>query len=349
MATQLERLAGSDIADLLAAIQSGERLSASDCLRLWRTRDLTSLGSLANLRREKRSGNVTVFRPVIHLNYTGRPVPACPFCSQAAGRFDTREWEAALISLDPEDEEELHLTGGLDSSSNVSDLCNLVAWVRKLRPRLQIRGFTWGELEQAAENDRTGPVEALQALVKAGLSSLLGGGLADLSPARPQLSLSSIREIERRLPWIEAAAQLKLESELSWIYGDDDDPEVLVETLVRIRAVQDRWKVFACCTPLLFDWPSEEIEIPMATGYNQLRAIAVARLFLDNVPHIRSCWRALTESVMQVAQWYGADDAGCAASCGRAVFPGQAATFRPDELETLIRATGRDPVHASGR
>jgi aminodeoxyfutalosine synthase len=347
MATQLERLAGSDIADLLTAIQSGERLSPSACLRLWQTRDLTSLGSLANLRREKRSGNVTFFRPVIHLNYTGRPVPACPLCSQAAARFDRQEWQASLTSLDPEDAGELHLTGGSDSSSSVSDLCNLVGWARQLRPRLQIRGFTWGELEQAAERDRTGPVEVLQALVKAGLSSLLGGALADLTPARPKLSPSSIQEIERRLPWIEAGAQLNLKSELSWIYSNDDDPEVLVESLVRIRAAQNRWEVFECCTPLLFDWPFGEIDIPMATGYNQLRAIAVARLFLDNVPHIRSCWRALTESIMQVAQWYGADDAGCAALPG-AVFPGQAATFRPDELETLIRAAGRDPVNASG-
>jgi aminodeoxyfutalosine synthase len=349
MATQLDRLAGSDIADLLTEIQSGERLSASDCLRLWRTRDLTSLGSLANLRREQRSGNVTSFRPVIHLNYTGGPVPACPLCSQAAGRFARQEWEAALISLDPEVEGELHLAGGLDSSSGVSDLCNLVAWVRGLRPRLQIRGFTWGELERAAEKDRTGPVQVLQALVEAGLNSLLGGALADLTPARPGLSFASVQEIERRTPWIEAAAQLNLKSELSWIYGDEDDAEILVETLVRIRAAQDRWGVFECCTPLLFDWPSEEIEIPMATGYNQLRAIAVARLFLDSVPHIRSCWRALTESVMQVAQWYGADDAGCAALCGRAAFPGQAETFRPDELETLIRAAGRDPVNGLDR
>ena len=144
MATQIERLAGSDIADLLTAIQSGERLSASDCLRLWRTRDLTSLGSLANLRREQRSGNVTSFRPVIHLNYTGRPVPACPLCSQAAGRFARQEWEASLTALDPEDEGEVHLTGGLDSSSSVSDLCNLVGWVRELRPRLQIRGLHVG-------------------------------------------------------------------------------------------------------------------------------------------------------------------------------------------------------------
>jgi aminodeoxyfutalosine synthase len=346
MATQLDRLAGSDIADLLTAIQSGEPLSASACLRLWRTRDLTSLGSLANLRREQRSGQMTFFRPVIHLNYTGRPVPACPLCSHAASRFARQEWEDSLISLDPEVEGELHLTGGPDSSSGVSDLCNLIAWVRELRPRLQIRGFTWGELERAAEKDRIGPVQVLKALVEAGLSSLLGGALADLTPARPGLSFSSIQEIERRSPWIEAAAQLNLRSELSWIYGDDDDPEVLVETLVRIRALQDRWGVFECCTPLLFDWPSEEIEIPMATGYNQLRAIAVARLFLDSVARIRSCWRALTESVMQVAQWYGADDAGCAALWGRAALPGQVQSFGSDELKKLIRAAGRDPVNA---
>jgi aminodeoxyfutalosine synthase len=346
MATQIARLAGSKIADLVAAIQSGERLSASACTRLWQTPDLTSLGSLANLGREKRCGNVTWFRPVIHLNYTGRPVPACLLCSQAAGRFALPEWEAALTTLDPEMVAELHLSGAPDSGWSVSELSGLVRRVRELRPGLRIRGFTWSELEQAAAKDRMAPVQVLQSLVEAGLHSLLGGALSDLTPSRPSLSSDSIPEIETRRPWIEAAAQLGLKSELSWIYGGDDNPEILIETLVRIRDLQDDFGVFECCTPLLFDWPPEEIEIPMATGYNQLRAIAVARLFLDSVTHIRSCWRALTESVMQVAQWYGADDAGCTLVGGPEAFPGQVEAFGPHHLQPLIQAAGRVPVNA---
>jgi aminodeoxyfutalosine synthase len=188
------------------------------------------------------------------------------------------------------------------------------------------------------------PVQVLQSLVEAGLDSLLGGALSDLTPSRSSLSSDSIPEIETRRPWIEAAAQLGLKSELSWIYGGDDDPEILIETLVRIRDLQDHFGVFECCTPLLFDWPPEEIEIPMATGYNQLRAIAVARLFLDSVTHIRNCWRALTESVMQVAQWYGADDAGYPGRRARGL-SGQVQAFGPDELQTLIQAAGRVPVN----
>src|SRR5262245_53329538 len=210
MATQIERLAGSEIADLLATIQSGERLSASACARLWQTHDLTSLGSLANLEREKRHGNVTRFRPVIHLNYTGRPVPACLLCSQAAGQFELAEWEAALTTLAPEMVAELHVSGGPGAGRSVTELCQLVRRVHELRPRLRIRGFTWSELEQAAAKDRMAPLEVLQHLAEAGLHSLLGGALSDLTPARPHLSSDSIPEIESRRPWIEAAAQLGL-------------------------------------------------------------------------------------------------------------------------------------------
>ena len=180
-----------------------------------------------------------------------------------------------------------------------------------------------------------------EALVEAGLDSLAGGTLMDLTPDRPHLVGERTAQLERRAPWVAAAAARGLRCEVSWVYGDEDDPQWIIDGLARIRDLQDRWGIFQCFTPLLFQWPSDDVEIPMATGYNQLRAVAVGRLILDNLARVRGSWAALTESMMQVAFWYGADDAG------GAVLPSDDLTgtvIRQEQLEELIRGTGRDPI-----
>jgi 2-iminoacetate synthase ThiH len=100
-----------------------------------------------------------------------------------------------------------------------------------------------------------------------------------------------------------------------------------------IRALQDRHRVFECFAPFLFSCPRDSVDLPMPTGYNQLRAIAIARLFLDNIPRIRSSRQALGDAMTQVAQWYGADDAGFVLT-----------NESTDGLVELLRAAGREPA-----
>ena len=334
----MEQIAGSELADLLAKVHARERLSTSDCLRLWKTRDLTSLGALANLRREAVSGNAVFFRREVHLNYTGLPVPSCPSCNRSASRpLSPGEWERSLEHIHPDVVAELHLTGGASPQFGLGALCSMVRNVAASRPNLRVRAFTWSELETAAQVEGTTPDQTLGALVEAGLDSLAGGALMDLTPDRPHLVRECIRQLELRAPWVAAAAARGLRCEIGWVHGDEDDPQWVIDGLARIRDLQDRWGVFQCFTPLLFQWPSDDVEIPMATGYNQLRAIAAGRLFLDNIARVRGSWAALTDSMMQVAFWYGADDAG------GAMLPGAGAIGR-EELEELVRATGREPI-----
>jgi len=340
MATEIAQIDGG--ADLLLKVLSGERLSASDCLRLWKTRDLTSLGALANLRREAVSGNAVFFRREVHLNYTGLPVPSCPLCNRfASRRLSPGQWERSLELIHPDIVAELHLTAGASPQFGLDALCAIVRRVAALRPSLKVRAFTWSELETAAEREGTTPDQTLEALVEAGLDSLAGGALMDLTPDCPHLVRERIAQLELRAPWVAAAAARGLRCEISWVYGDEDDPQWIIDGLARIRDLQDRWGIFQCFTPLLFQWPSDDVEIPMATGYNQLRAVAVGRLILDNLARVRGSWAALTESMMQVAFWYGADDAG------GAVLPGDDLTgtvIGQEQLEELIRGTGRDPI-----
>src|SRR5213593_4770363 len=129
MATGIRQMCERELANLYPKIEAGEKLSTSDCLRLWKTGDLTGLGMLANLRRESVSGNTSYYRPAVHVNYTGRPVPSCSLCNRLASDgslLTSEEWESILQEVPPEAMAELHLTGGPHEQLSISYLCNRI-------------------------------------------------------------------------------------------------------------------------------------------------------------------------------------------------------------------------------
>jgi aminodeoxyfutalosine synthase len=344
-----EALVGNELSDLLPRIDSGGRLGRQDFLRLWNTCDLTGLGALANFARERAAGNRTIYRYRLHLNCSSRPPGFCPDCG--AQRWGTGSaaaaedpFDAAARQLLPQ-ECEIHLTGGPGTGRRVEDLLALVDRARKLGSRSHVRAFSWTELRAAAEKDGQEPAAVLHALVEAGIESLTGGILADLTEDGPHTGQAAIQEMEQSIPWIRAAAEVGLKCEFAWVTGNGDDPEALADLLICVRGIQDRWKIFECCIPMLFQPHLRGMAVPMPTGYNQLRSIAAARLFLDNFPRIQSPIAAVGESVAQAAQWYGADD------IGGIPIPEQAGEAHPGiqkpgtgEAIELIRSAGRDPV-----
>jgi aminodeoxyfutalosine synthase len=343
MATHIERLAESELADLLPEVEAGSRMKRSDCLRLWQTDDLTSLGVLANMARERVSGSTAYFHTAFHANTTGAPTPACPECSAlaAAGLSSLFAIKPSAAGEDTRMVQtgELHLTGGWNPGTDLDMLCRLIERLVAAYPRRRIRAFTWQELEHAAAKDGMTPAAALALLAGAGLSSIAGGSLVDLLPGHPHLGPKSIAAMERRMPWIQAAADLGLKAELSWVSGDADDPEILTDTLVCIRGIQDYRPIFESFAPLPFRWESDGLDLPIPTGYNHLRAVAVGRLFLDNITRIRSSAFAVSESLAQVAQWYGADDAGSSGVPGE-----EGSAIGYGQMLKLLRDAGREPL-----
>jgi aminodeoxyfutalosine synthase len=346
---RLEELVCGEMSDLLAKVQSGERLGRRDFLRLWNTRDLTGLGAVANFARERTSGDRTIYRYQAHLNYTGRPIAFCPECDarrQAGEPTPGIEYVSrANVGNRAVPVGEIHITGGTGSGHGVEDLRALVRRMRGANPQLHLRAFSWSELNAAADRDKREPAGVLAALVKDGIDSLAGGQLADLTPEDPHGGTTGIQRMEQYIPWVRAAAELGLGCEFAWVTTDGDEPEALADLLLCVRELQDRWAVIETCTPLQSRSRLAGVETPMPTGYAQLRTIAMARLVMDNIPRIESPIAVVGESVALAAQWYGADDVGgipfqhrCAEGTTRAP-----AASRGDEIEH-IRSAGRDPV-----
>ena len=189
MPTASNRISESELADLLPKVEAGERLSRSDCLRLWNTSDLTSLAFLANLRRERMAGNTTVFRPELHVNWTRGPAPSCPGCSTAANLearpLSLEQWIALLEGITASEAAILHLTVGGDAQLRLSELCMLLRTAREIQPDLARCAFSWGDLERAANLNSLAPGVVLEALHTEGLQSIAGGSLIDLTPEEP--------------------------------------------------------------------------------------------------------------------------------------------------------------------
>ncbi len=345
----LEELVCDQLLDVVEKVRSGERLGRRDFLRLWDTEDLTGLGAVANFARERASGGLTIYRHQAHLNYTGRPIVSCPECDAQQSISGTPGQVACIADASAGKPNlsigEMHISGGTDTGLGVEDLLGLVRRIRSHTPRLHLRAFSWGNLNAVAERDGCEPAGVLSALVEAGINSLAGGALADPSPEDPDTEPATIQRMERYIPWIRAAADLSLRCDFAWILGDGDEPEGLADLLLCVRELQDRWTVFETCTPVLIQSRSRGIETLMPTGFSRLRAITIARLFMDNIPHIQSPIAAMGDSMALAAQWYGADDVG-GIPFNDEFESGSASTLKvgSENVIELIRSAGREPV-----
>ncbi len=336
---RLKELVCGELSDLFEKVRNSERLGRRDFLRLWNTKDLTGLGAVANFAREHASGNRTAYRYQAHLDCTGRQIGLSLEGSDQRQVCDP----APVVRLFGPDATrdkgragEIHISGGLTAEQGAKDLCDLVRGVRSLHPQLHLRAFSWAELYAAGEKDSLEPATVLSMLVEAGIDSLAGGELGAFGPEGWGDGLTAVRVMERYVPWVRAAAGLGLKSEFAWLTAEGGNPETMADFLLCVRELQDRWTGFEACTLLLVQPHPGGVEAPILTGFGQLRAVAAARLFMDNIPRIQSPIAAVGESVALAAQWYGADDVG-----GIAFPDGSEGSARVTEL---IRTAGRDPV-----
>lgn len=302
MASPSEALGSRELEELLAAVSRGDPLDREATLRLWTTHDLTAVGVVANAARERVSGARAYYRGIA----VASPV----------------QWQPLLESID-EGGIEIHLTETRGLS--LDRLCSIASDARALRPNMRLRALTWEETELMAQREGRTPRDLFAALADAGLHHLAGGAV--LEGADPTA--------ERWLPWIEAAARAGLRADLVWIVPHE--PHRVVSGLEALERLAAAHPIFDCVVPTLASSSATAVEIDPPTGYNRLRGIALARLGLAAIPHVRGAWSELGESLMQVAQWYGADDAGGASTAAEGA-----------RLAALLGEAGREPVDACG-
>ncbi|MCC7435501.1 MAG: CofH family radical SAM protein [Methanoregulaceae archaeon] len=311
-----ERIVGADLMDIHDKVVAGTRLSFEDGLRLFKSPNLTAVGYLANIDRERRHGGRTYYVRNQHINYTNICNKFCKFCSFYAKKGGPAPYEMSLDEVKRRLEwhkdvplTEIHMVGGINPRLPYQYYLDLVRLVKDSRPGVHVKAFTAVEIVEIARQGKVTIEQALADLIEAGLDSLPGGGIEVLSDrVHEELFGRKLRGEEWKMV-ARAAAQLGLKQYATMLYGHIETLEERVDHLIQLRELQDETGHFLTFTPLSFHPEGTELEhIEHATADDDLRTIAVSRLMLDNFEHIKSFWIMNTVPVTQAAIWYGADD-----------------------------------------
>jgi len=348
---------GSELADIADKVEAGERLSVHDGVRLFASRDLLALGALAHRARLERHGRRAYYCVNTHINPSNICVNRCRFCAFSRSPGDPDAYALSLDEILAKAEQahadgtaELHIVGGLHPTLPFSYYVEMLSRLRERFPGVCLQAFTAVEIAHLAKIAGLSVRDTLVALKEAGLSALPGGGAEVFSP-RVRRALCP-----DKLPgdvWLEVmrtAHQLGIPSNATMLYGHIETPLEAAEHLARIRALQDDTGGFLAFIPLAFhpQHTALERDVPReTTGLADLRAIAAARLMLDNVPHVKVFWIMTGVKLAQVALSFGADDLDGTVVEEQITHSAGAATpqsLPAAGLEGLITEAGFEPV-----
>lgn len=355
-----ERLGLAEVRD---KVLDGRRLSLEDGERLFACPDLHALAALAHHVRLVRHGDRAHYVLNRHINYTNVCVNKCRFCA-----FSRDEGQDGAFVLGLEDiierlnapeakgVTEIHIVGGCHPSLPLRFFEELLDNLRRRFPLVELKGFTAVEIEHFARLEGISTRETLQRLQKAGLVMLPGGGAEVFAPeVRARICPEKISG-ERWLEIHAEAHELGLASNATLLFGHVESFRQRLEHLDALRQAQDRTGGFVCFIPLPFLRKNNALgldgESQASRGLDELRTVAVSRLMLDNIPHIKAYWVMLGVKQAVMALHHGADDLDGVVveeRIGHMAGAESPGTLSRDGLEQLIRAAGFVPTPRTAR
>jgi aminodeoxyfutalosine synthase len=343
-------------------VLAGQRLDSTEGIALFETSDILSLGELAAFANARRNGDRVFFSANQHINPTNVCVlrHTCVFCSFARTPREADAYTRSLEEVYAEAEQarggptrEFHIVGGLHPKLRLAYYTDMIRGLKQRFPEIDIKALTAVEIAHLARIEKTTEREVLLALKDAGLTSMPGGGAEVFSTAvRATIA-------ERKLTgeeWIRVhrtAHELDIPTNCTMLYGHVETARDRVEHLGMLRALQDETAGFLTYIPLAYHTEHNELGEELGrvgsatTGYEDLKNIAVARLYLDNVPHVKTHWPMVTPFMSQVVLDFGCDDLEGTVVYERIYHEAGAKTAMQlpyGELVRLIRGAGKRPV-----
>src|ERR1700687_1329791 len=337
-------------------IEAASRISESDALGLYRSNDLNALGMLANVVRERKNGNFATFIHNRYINYSNICVLSCQFCAFAAKKRDAHAFEHAASEIIQAVAEalplgitEVHMVGGLHPTLKKEWYLDLLRGLRALDPNLHIKAFTAIELRHLAQRIfKMSIPETLELLRENGLGSITGGG-AEIFDAEVRDRICRGKETAEE--WLDVHRtwhRMGGRSTCTMLYGHIETLEQRVDHLRQLRQLQDETAGFSGFVPFAFEPQTTVLaHIKRASAIEQLRNLAVSRIYLDNIDHLTAYWVSLGLPLAQVSLSYGVDDLH-GTILEETLFNSAGATTPQQQttaaLEHAIREAGREPV-----
>ncbi len=355
-----DRITDEALAPIAERVRSGERLSAADGATLFRSPDLIGLGALADAANRARHGDRVFFAANQHINPTNVCIlrKTCVFCSYARLPKEDGAYRYTLDQVYAEAAanpyvREFHIVGGLDMKAGLAYYADMFRGLKERFPHVHVKALTAVEIAHIARIEKMTVEDVLVALRDAGLDTLPGGG-AEVFGAGVRATIA-----DRKLAaedWISVhrtAHQLGIRSNCTMLYGHVETVEDRVAHLQMLRDLQDETDGFLTYIPLAYHPDHNELgrqlgrEGTATSGMDDLRNLAVGRLFLDNVPHMKSHWIMVTPFISQVALHFGVNDLEGTVVREKIYHEAGAHTAQGMALEdvlALIRGAGKIPV-----
>jgi aminodeoxyfutalosine synthase len=348
----------SDLKEIGSKILNNTRLSDEDGLLLFEKGTLPFVGALANYVREQKHGDATYFNRNFHIEPTNVCVFSCHFCSYSRLYAHREEgWELSTDQMldivkkyDGRPETEVHIVGGVHPKMNLHFFADLLRKIKAHRPELHIKGFTAVELDYMFRKAKMSVEEGMAFLKSAGLDSIPGGGAEIFDQEiREQICPDKV-DAEGWLHIHETAHKLGMHSNATMLFGHIEGYEHRIDHMRRLRELQDRTGGFNTFIPLKFrNGGNDMSHVPETSLIEDLKVYSIARLYLDNFPHIKAYWPMLGRKNAQLSLAFGVDDIdGTIDDTTKIYSMAGAEEQRPamttDELVTLIKQARRRPV-----
>ena len=349
-------LIAKELRPIAEKVQARERISEADALQLYRSNDLNALGIMASAVSRQKNGNYATYIVNRYINYSNICLLSCQFCAFAAKKRDAHAFERAADEIVEAVRQaielgitEVHMVGGLHPSLEKGWYLTLLRELRKLGPTLHIKAFTAIEVRHLAQRVfRMSIRETLESLREAGLDSMTGGG-AEIFDATVRDQIC--RGKESAAEWLDVHRtwhSMGGRSTCTMLYGHIETLPQRVDHLRQLRELQDETGGFTGFVPFAFEPQTTVLaHIKPASAFDQLRNLAVSRIYLDNIDHLTAYWVSMGLPLAQVSLSYGVDDLH-GTIMEEKIFHMAGATT-PQELtvatlENAIREAGRDPV-----
>ena len=305
-----------ELRELYDKVSAGERISESDALRLFESKDLNAIGAIADLARERKVGNRASYIINRYINYSNYCILSCQFCSFARKKRDADGFQHSVEEIVQKAREalhlgitELHIVGGLHPSLPFSYYIDMLKALRALDPKLQLKCFTAIEILHLAWLAKKSVSDTLRELKAAGLDSLTGGG-AEIFRKEVRSAIAKGKEsAEEYLDVHRTWHKMGGRSTCTMLFGHVESLADRVDHLRQLRNLQDETHGFVGFVPLPYQPDNNNIPVQNPpTGFDTLRTVAISRIYLDNFDHITAYWVGMGLKLAQVALSYGADD-----------------------------------------
>jgi aminodeoxyfutalosine synthase len=348
----------TDLKNIAQKVKSGTRITDEECLTLFEKGDLAFVGALANFIREKLHGNKTYFNRNFHIEPTNVCVFSCKFCSYSQLYANKEEgWELSIDQMldivktyDGKPITEVHIVGGVHPKMNMDYFIELMQKIKAHRPSLHVKAFTAVELDYMFRKAKLSVAEGMKKLHKAGLDSLPGGGAEIFHPEIREEIAGDKVDAEGWLNIHEEAHKLGMHSNATMLYGHIEKYEHRIDHMRRLRELQDKTKGFNTFIPLKFrNYDNDMSHVPESIITEDMRLYAIARIYLDNFPHLKAYWPMLGRQNAQLSLSFGVNDIDGTIDDSTKIYSmagseEQTPKMSTQELVTLIKQVKRQPI-----